>query len=165
MSGMDFTYQTTEFNGDKNFIAGAWALYTDRIDLTGDQAAYGIKVDYPNDLWDVALIYSRIGEQFDPSLGFVRRKGVHYSRVGATYAPRPETTWIRQMFHELFVTYVRNTSGPWQSYDVFTAPVNWRLESGDRIEFNIRPQGENILEPFEISDGVVIPEGEYHFVR
>lgn len=33
MSGVDFTYQTTRFNGDKNFIAGAWALYTDREDL------------------------------------------------------------------------------------------------------------------------------------
>lgn len=165
MSGLDFTYQTTEFNGDKNFIAGAWALYTDRADLTEDQSAYGFKIDYPNDRWDVALIYSRIGEQFDPSLGFVRRKGVHYSRAGATFAPRPKTKWLRQMFHELFVTYVRNTSGPWQTYDIFTAPINWRLESGDRVEFNVRPQGENILEPFEISDGVIIPEDEYHFIR
>ena len=40
-----------------------------------------------------------------------------------------------------------------------------RLESGDRIEGNIRPVGENILVPFEIADNVVIPEGEYHFMR
>jgi len=165
MSGLDLTYQTTKFNGDKNFIAGVWALYTDRADLTDVRSAYGFKIDYPNDKWDVALIYSRIGEQFDPSLGFVPRKGVHYSRLGATFAPRPRWGWVRQMFHELFVTYIRNTEGPWQSYSVFTAPINWRLESGDRIEFNIRPVGENILQPFEISEGIVIPEDEYHFLR
>ena len=165
MSGADFTYQTTRFNGDKNFIAGAWALYTDRMDLTDDQTAFGFKVDYPNDKWDLALIYSRIGEQFDPSLGFVPRKGVHYMRLGTTYAPRPKTPWIRQMFHQFYGTYIRDLSGAWQSYSLFTAPINWQLESGDRVEFNVRPVGENILAPFEIAENVVIPENEYHFMR
>ncbi len=165
MSGIDFTYQTTRFNGDKNFIAGAWALYTDREDLMGDRSAFGFKIDYPNDLWDVAAVYSRIGEQFDPSYGFVPRKGIHYMRLGGTYAPRPEWSWVRQMRHQLFATYIRGLDGNWQSYSVFTAPINWRLESGDRIEFNIRPAGENILIPFEIAENVTIPEGEYHFMR
>ena len=165
MTGADFTYQTTSFNGDKNFLVGGWAMFTNRADLTDDRSAFGLKVDYPNDRWDIAATYARIGEQFDPSLGFVPRKGVHFSRFGATFAPRPKIPWLRQMFHQFFVTYVENISGPWQSYSVFTAPINWRLESGDRVEGNVRPAGENILEPFEIADNVVIPEGEYHFMR
>ena len=165
MSGGDFTYQTTRFNGDKNFIAGAWALYTDRADLTNDRSAFGFKIDYPNDKWDVALVYSRIGAQFDPSFGFVPRKGVHYMRLGGTYAPRPEWSWVRQKFNQLVGTYIRNINGPWQSYNIFTAPINWRLESGDRVEMNIRPTGENILIPFEIAENVIIPVGEYHFMR
>ena len=165
MSGADFTYQTTRFNGDKNFIAGVWGLYTERADLMDDKSAWGLKIDYPNDKWDVAFVYSRIGEEFDPSLGFVPRKGVNYWRLGATYAPRPEWSWVRQMFHQFYGTYIQNLGGPWQSYSVFTAPINWRLESGDRLELNVRPVGENILQPFEISDGVVIPVDEYHFMR
>ena len=165
MSGADFTYQTTRFNGDKNFIAGAWALYTDRADLMEDRSAFGFKIDYPNDKWDLALIYSRIGSEFDPSLGFVPRKGVHYMRLGTTYAPRPKTSWLRQMFHQLNGTYIRDLNGSWQSYDIFTAPINWQLESGDRVEFNVRPVGENILVPFEIAENVFIPENEYHFMR
>ena len=165
MSGADFTYQTTRFNGDKNFIAGAWALYTDRADLKEDRSAFGFKIDYPNDKWDLALIYSRIGSEFDPSLGFVPRKGVHYMRLGTTYAPRPKTSWLRQMFHQLYSTYIRDLNGSWQSYDIFTAPINWQLESGDRVEFNVRPVGENILVPFEIAENVFIPENEYHFMR
>jgi len=165
MSGADFTFQTTRFNGNKNFIAGAWALYTERADLMDDKSAFGFKVDYPNDKWDAALVYSRIGAQFDPSLGFVPRKGIHYMRLGATFAPRPKWPWVRQMFNQLFGTYIRNIDGDWQSYNVFTAPINWRLESGDRIEVNVRPTGENILNPFEIAENVTIPEGEYHFMR
>lgn len=165
MSGADFTFQTTRFNGDKNFIAGAWALYTERADLMDDKSAFGFKIDYPNDKWDAALVYSRIGAQFDPSLGFVPRKGVHYMRLGTTFAPRPKWPWVRQMFNQLFGTYIRDIDGDWQSYNVFTAPINWQLESGDRIEMNIRPTGENILIPFEIAENVTIPEGEYHFMR
>lgn len=165
MSGFDFTYQTTRFAGNKNFIAGAWGMYTDRADLTDDRSAFGFKIDYPNDKWDIALIYSRIGRDFDPSLSFVPRKGVHFLRLGSTYAPRPEWPWVRQMFHQFFLSYVKNIGGDWQSYSVFTAPINWRLESGDRIEANVRPVGENITEPFEIADGVTIPVGKYNFMR
>lgn len=165
MSGLDFTYQTTRFNGNKNFIAGAWALYADREDLLRDRSAFGLKLDYPNDKWDLSLTYSYIGEDFDPSLGFVPRLGVHYSRLGAVYAPRPDWPFVRQMFNELFATYIKSINAEWQSYSVFMAPVHWRLESGDRIEMNVRPAGENITEPFDIADNVTIPVGKYHFMR
>jgi hypothetical protein len=45
------------------------------------------------------------------------------------------------------------------------APVNWRLESGDRFELNVAPAGEHLREPFEIVEGVVIPPGAYNWLR
>lgn len=165
MTGGDFTFQTTKFKGNKNFLVGAWGLATGREDLEGDKSAWGLKVDYPNDRWDIAYVYSRIGENFDPSLGFVPRKGVHYNRLRVTFAPRPENGWLRQMFNELFITYIEELNGQWQSYGVFMAPINWRFESGDRFEANIYPQGEYLSSAFEISDGVVLEPGDYNFVR
>ncbi|MEM1002103.1 MAG: hypothetical protein AAGH46_05600 [Bacteroidota bacterium] len=108
---------------------------------------------------------NRFGEKFDPSLGFVPRKGIHYNRLEFVYAPRPENGWLRQMFNEVFATYIQELNGQWQSYGVFLAPINWRFESGDRVEANVYPQGEFLTEPFEISDGIVIDEGGYNFVR
>jgi hypothetical protein len=69
------------------------------------------------------------------------------------------------MFNELYLTYIAGLGGEWQSYSIFTAPINWRLESGDRIEANFYPQGEQLAEPFEIVEGVEIPAGKYHFTR
>jgi Domain of unknown function (DUF5916)/Carbohydrate family 9 binding domain-like len=165
MSGADFTFQTTRFRQDKNFLVGAWGLLARRDDLDGDRSALGFKIDYPNDRWDCAFTYARIGENFDPSLGFVPRRGVHYLRGGATFAPRPQNGWLRQMFHELYLTYIAELDGNWQTYRIFTAPINWRLESGDRIEANFYPQGEQLTEPFRIAEGVEIPAGKYHFTR
>jgi hypothetical protein len=45
------------------------------------------------------------------------------------------------------------------------APINCRLESGDRFEFNFVPTGERLREPFEVADGVTVPSGAYHFNR
>lgn len=165
--GADFTYQTSHLGGDKNFSAGIWALATDREDLRSfrERTAMGFKVDYPNDLWDCFLIYRRIGDGFDPSLGFVPRAGINTYLAGCTYAPRPKGTFIRQMFHELYPALTTDLGGRWASYEVFTAPVNWRLESGDRIELNVVPIGERLVEPFEVVSGVTIPIGEYHWAR
>jgi hypothetical protein len=165
--GADFTYQTSRLAGGKNFIAGVWGLLTGRDDLSGyrERTAFGFKADYPNDLWDCALTYRRIGDGFDPSLGFVPRRGINSYDAGCTYAPRPRSAFVRQMFHEFYATLITDLGGRWESYRVFMAPVNWRLESGDRFEFNVVPTGERLTEPFEIVAGVTIPEGVYDWRR
>jgi hypothetical protein len=165
--GADLTYQTSSLLGDKNFLAGVWGLATGRDDLSGyrERTAFGCKVDYPNDLWDCAFIYRRIGDGFDPSLGFVPRRGINSYSLGATYAPRPDNRYIRQMYYELYPSLTTDLAGRWESYRVFAAPVNWQLESGDRFEFNVVPEGERLTEPFDIADGVRIPEGGYDWLR
>ena len=165
--GADFTYRTSRFHGDKNMSAGVWGLAVGRDDLADarERTAFGLSVDYPNDLWDCYAIYRRIGDGFDPSLGFVPRRGINTYQVGCTYAPRPKGTFIRQMFHELYPTLTTDLGGRWESYRVFFAPVNWRLESGDRFEINVAPAGERLGEPFPIAEGVTIPGGSYHWRR
>jgi hypothetical protein len=165
MVGTDFTYQTSRLWGDKNFLAGAWGLVSHRDGLEGDATAFGAKIDYPNDTWDIALIYKRIGDAFDPSLGFVPRASVQLWSGGFNFRYRPGLPWLREMFYEFMPTLALDLDGNWESYRVFTAPINWRFESGDRFEFNVVPQGENLVEPFEIADGVTIPAGSYNFVR
>jgi len=163
LGGGDFTYATSHFHGDKNFLVGVWALATGRQDLGGDAIAHGFKIDYPNDLWDVSLTYKRIGRNFDPSIGFVPRPAVHLANVGVDFSPRLARGPIQQMFYEFQPTVATDLSGHWESYRVFMAPINWRFRSGDRVEFNVNPAGERLVEPFEVAKGVVIPAGSYQW--
>ena len=165
LAGVDLTYKTSHFFGNKNFWVGIWGLQNNNPDLSGDQRAAGFKIDYPNNLFDISFTYKYIGDAFEPSLGFVPRKGIKSWRFGFEYSPHPSWKWVRQMFHEFYPMLVTNLNNEWESYRVFMAPINWRLESGDRFEFNVVPQGENLPEPFEISDGVTIPTGKYHWMR
>ena len=163
--GADFTYATSRFRGDKNLLAGVWALATGRAGLGSDATAAGFKIDYPNDLWDLALTYKRIGRDFDPSIGFVPRPAVHLTNGSMTYRPRLARGPIQQMFYEFEPVVAHDLAGRWESYRVFTAPLNWRFRSGDRAEFNVVPTGERLSAPFEVAAGVVIPPGSYRWLR
>jgi hypothetical protein len=163
LGGVDFTYATSRFRGDKNVLVGAWGLATGREDLGADSTAFGLKIDYPNDLWDVAVLSKRIGRDFDPSLGFVPRAGVYLHQLGADFSPRLATGPIQQMFFEFEPSMATDLNGRWESYRVFMAPVNWRFRSGDRFEFNVNPTGERLTAPFELAGGVVIPPGSYEW--
>jgi Domain of unknown function (DUF5916) len=165
LTGTDFTYRTSRLFTDKNFQAGVWGILMDRSDLNGSRDAYGFRVAYPNDLWDIFFDYKFIDNSFQPSLGFVPRDNSKIYGYRTAYQPRPERFHIRQMFEEFETLYITDLKNKWESYEVFTAPVNWRLESGDRFEFNFIWQGERLDEPFEISNGVTIPTGSYEWMR
>jgi hypothetical protein len=161
--GADFTYATSHFRGDKNFLAGVWGIATGRQDLGGDSTAHGFMIDYPNDLWDVALNYKRIGRDFDPSLGFVPRAGTHLSYMSINYNPRLARGPIQQMFFRTRPFVATDLSGRWDSYQIFIAPIHWRFRSGDRVEFDANPTGERLTEPFEVARDVVVPPGSYQW--
>ena len=164
LGGVDFTYATSQFRGNKNFLAGAWALATGRDGLGRDSSAYGFKVDYPNNLWDMQFTYKRIGRDFDPSLGFVPRRGVHLIQGQTNNRTRLPRGPLQELFHQFQPSAALDLSGRWESYRVFFAPVNWRFRSGDRFEFNANPTGERLVDPFEIG-GVPILPGSYHWRR
>jgi len=165
MLGGDVTYKTSRMFGDKNFLTGLWALYNHNPSLGDDNSAFGLKIDYPNDLWDISITAKRIGSDFDPSLGFVPQRGIFAYSAGGSYRPRPSGSLVRQLFFESYARLVTGLDHNWEFYRWFTAPVNVRLESGDRFEFNIVPAGEVLPEPFEIEDGVVLQPGPYHWKR
>lgn len=166
-AGADFTYATSSFRGDKNLRAGVWGLATGRDDLNArgaDASALGFSFEYPNDEWEVQVSGKRIGREFDPSLGFVPRRGVVLYEAEVNNRVRTSGR-LQQLTHELRTSMATDLSGRWESYRVFTAPLNWRFSSGDRIEANAVPTGERLIEAFEVADDVVIEAGEYSWMR
>ncbi len=113
--------------------------------------AYGVKVDYPNDKWDIALNYKRIGRDFAPALGFVPRPAVQLFNLGIDNRTRIARGPFQQLVHEFRPFVATDLAGRWESYRVFFAPINWRFRSGDRFEVNVNPVGERLVAPFEVS--------------
>jgi hypothetical protein len=166
MAGADFTYRTSSFLNDKTFLFSVWGLLNNREDLAGDKSAYGLRFDYPNDLFDVNFTTIRIGPGFDPSLGFVPRKNIHLWDFTGDYKPRPGWALVRQMGHELSIRLFNTwNNSTWESYDMKIKPLDWLFESGDRLQAGIQPQGDRPPEIFELATDVDIPTGSYEWTR
>ncbi len=167
--GLDFTYWTSRFLGDKNFSLAGWYVYNWNGLEVGKHQGYGFKIDYPNDLWDVALTYSYYGDALNPGLGFLPRNNIKVLSGGMNFSPRPQKgfmgDWVRQFFFEFRPTFYWDLSGKLETMRIFVAPLNLRTEKGDHIEFNFSVNRDVLPEEFEIAEGVILPVEAYDFTN
>jgi hypothetical protein len=163
--GVDARLATSRFRRGQNLSLDLYALRTQGGASTRAGHAYGFRLDYPNDLWDIVLHWKRIGEGFDAAMGFVPRTGIRKTNLGIAFQPRPGRFGIRQFFFELEPELITNLRGRVENWRVFTAPFNLRTESGEHLEWNYIPTFERLDVPFEIQPGLVIPPGSYRWTR
>jgi hypothetical protein len=161
--GADVHLGTSTFQGGKNLSLDLYGFVTDDAATGRHGHAWGGKIDYPNDLWDVALTFKEIDADFRPALGFVQRTSIRKTSGGARFMPRPGRFGIRQLFFELEPQYVTDLDGRVLDWMVFASPLSFQTESGDQVQLNWIPQFERLDEPFEIQPGIVIPAGEYQY--
>jgi hypothetical protein len=163
--GLDAVYRTSTFLKNKNLSIGGWTARTDGDVGSGQRQGGGFKVDYPNDLWDCYTSFNIYGDALNPALGFLPRPGIRESETYCAWQPRPRKDgplgWIRQTFVEDQFRYIADLKGNLESWNYFFAPVNFRMEAGDRFEINYYPHFERLTEPFAITPKVVIPPGSY----
>ena len=168
LAGADFRYKTSRLMGSENLSVDIWGVKNWNEAKEGNKSGYGVKIDYPNDLIDAAVSYTYFGDSIDPGLGFLPRKAYHSLSTSISYMPRPEKGFlgnlIRQWFFQARLTGYWDLQGEIESMRIFTAPVNFRTESGEHIEFNIILNREVLPEDFEIADGVIIPKGDYKYI-
>lgn len=169
LAGFDGVWRTSQFLGNKNFLVGGWTAFSSGDIPKGNRTGWGFKIDYPNDLWDCFASLNQFGESLDAGLGFLPRPGTRRFDASCEFKPRPSKNgpfrWVRQEFMEHRYYRVTNHQGITESWRYFWAPINVRLESGDRFEFNWVPWYEFLPQPFEISKGVTLPVGAYNFTR
>lgn len=169
LAGGDFRYKTSRLMGEYNFSVDLWGIKNWNERKGGNKNAFGMRIDYPNDLIDANISYYFFGDSLDPGLGFLPRNAYHNLNTSLEYMPRPEKgligALVRQWFFQFEMTNYWDLRGNLQSRQIFTAPVNFRTESGEHIEFNIIPNREVLPYDFEVAQGVTIPKGDYKFLN
>ena len=167
--GFDAVWRTSKFLKNKNLLVGAWTAAVYGNLAPGSRTGWGAAVQYPNDLWSCNASLNQYGSALQPALGFLPRPGTRQEEFYCAFQPRPSKAgplrWIRQEFLENELSRVVNAAGFTESWQYFFAPVNVRLETADRFEFNYIPEYEYLAAPFEIVPGVVIRPGPYRFTR
>jgi hypothetical protein len=181
LGGADAVWQTSTFRGDQNLTTGAWYSHTGGDPAPPDSPngpipgasdegrsdAWGALLDCPNDRWDNAFSFKSFGESFNPALGFLPRTGIRLYRGHVSFQPRPQSPpWserIRQMFFVGEANVVTDHSGLVQSWDGLAVPFSAETPAGAHLEIDWIPEFQRLDAPFEVSDGVLVAPGAYHF--
>ena len=164
--GADFQLATTTFRGSQNMSVGAFYLRTTKLPNTPGSAAYGTKFEYPNDRWVGRMSFYEVQAGYDPAIGFVDRKDERRYNPEFQFGPRPKNSRIVRRFqfqtdHEIITDLqnrlVTRTLSTGMAVD---------FQSGDYIRFFVAPSYERLRKDFEISKGVILPNGSaYGFTR
>ncbi|MFT4539775.1 MAG: hypothetical protein ACI841_000237 [Planctomycetota bacterium] len=164
VAGVDAKFRTSEFQGDSNLEGTLFALHVDADGPSGEDAAFGAGINYPNDEWRWYLNAREVQENFDPALGFVQRRGIRSYNSGITWQPRINTE-IRQLEIGIYSFTVTDTKDELESNTVEIQPIGFFFESGDSARIELEQTREVLTEDFAIRDDITIPMGEHDFSR
>jgi hypothetical protein len=168
--GIDLDMFTSTFRRDKNlqfeafFVGNTEPLEAGTSSLR-DRSAYGVRFNYPNDIWRAHVSFRELGDDYDPAVGFTSRNGFRRVQPSVTFAPRPErlSSVVRQLEFELFYEHLADLENQLQTRRVNLKLLGINFQSGDGFDVDARNRFEHLDETFEISDGVVLPIGDYSF--
>jgi len=164
--GADFRYRNTQLASGRTVQAAAWYQESETQGIDTDQSGYGMEFELPTSEGPFTRYeYEVIEENFNPALGFVNRTGFERQRVWGGYRWRPTGhPWLRviQVFGS-FEQYDDDRTGALESRNLFLRPFRFENHRGDRFSMLYRDQREILLDPFEISDGIVINPGDYKY--
>ncbi len=133
---------------------------------TGHRAAsYMGQFRYDTDLLDVTGERLYLGEDFNPGMGFVRRRDFTKNSGSVQFSPRPRgIEAIRQLEFQARVSNYQRPDGELETRE-YEFEANAIFESSDRLMLGYDVTEEHLLEGFDLSDEVAVPAGSYRFAR
>ena len=133
---------------------------------TGHRAAsYLGQFRYDTDLFDVSANRLYLGEDFNPGMGFVRRRDFTKNSGSLQFSPRPSGIKAVRQFE--FKAQAHNYQRPDGELETRKYKFEARavFESSDRLFLEHTRTEERLLEGFALSDEVEVPAGSYRFSR
>jgi hypothetical protein len=154
--GVDGTFNFFDYLGINTY----WAR-TDTGGLRGNDTSYRAQLDYAGDRYGLQLERLRIGEDFNPEVGFVRRPDIERSQASVRFSPRPRgTRAIRRYVFAGSLDYFEDGTGRLDSRDR-AGEFALEFQNGDRLNVLYANAFEFIPSPFRIASGVTLPVGGY----
>lgn len=165
--GTDLHFSFNDFLGDKNLIIHAAVAKSDQKDGAKNSWAGKFFVDYPNDLIDQYVGYNFIQSNFNPEMGFIRRRGYQQFIYNLDVTPRVNWNGIKKiLFEAVQSSLYYDKDGILQSAVIATSPLGFLLDSGDDFGFTIMRLFDKPNEDFGIFDStVIIKAGSYWYTN
>ncbi len=162
--GMDFLYRNSNLPGGRIFEVSSWLQQSDTEGVSGDDAAAGISVGLPSQEGLTGLLtFNRFEDNFNPALGFANRTGVDETGAALNYMWRPDNSPFQSLYFGVDLERFDDSAGNLQSESLSVTPLELTTNIGDGMFLRSNFSKEQLMTPFRIHSGVVIPAGLYDF--
>jgi hypothetical protein len=167
--GVDLDLSTATFMRDRNlqfeaFFAAHTPATRDEASAAGDRSARGIRLNYPNDVWQAHVSLREFGDRWDPAVGFAPRRGFRRLQPSVSFNPRPRRwSHVRQLQFQLYYEHLTTLAGGLETRRIEATPFGIRFTPGDSISVEVANQYEFLQQPFAIARGVRLAPGSYTF--
>ena len=132
--------------------------------LSGDTTSYQGRIQNEGDKYGFTLSHLKVGDNFNPGIGFVRRDDFRKNRAELKFSPRaPSIALIRKFEMQASVEHIASISTGTLETRQYQGRFQVEMESGDRIIINTKDQYEFLPRDFTIADGVVLGVGSYRW--
>ena len=136
---------------------------TETDGLNGLDASYRGQISYNADEWGGSVDHLVVGDDFNPEIGFVRRKDFRQTALSGRFSPRTRSiSWIRQLTFQPNFTHLENEQAGYVESRNWGGQFNVSFENGDRFSVDYTDNYENLVADALIS-GATIPTGRYSF--
>jgi hypothetical protein len=130
---------------------------------TGDDTSYRAQLDYGGDRYGVQAERLVVGRNFNPEVGFVRRRNMERNFGHLRFSPRPRRMpSVRRLFSAGSFTYIENQQGRLESRNI-DGELAVEFQNGDRPFVGYSESYEFLPQPFPIAAGVTLPSKGYTF--
>lgn len=164
--GADFQYRNSNLPGGNVIIGDAWVQKSDNPGISDDDMAWGLRVNYPNDRVQLSGLVRELQPNFDPKLGFANRTGIRmYESEGRLRKRNDGRARFRLLDWGYRLTRIEDMDGQVQTEEKVMKIFEIQNQVNDRVETNYINVREVLNTPFQISQGVILPPGDYKFTR
>ena len=145
-------------------VSTYWAeTRTPGADLGDDRSSHRAQLDYTGDRYGVQIERLVVGGDFNPEIGFLRRRAFEQSFGKLRFSPRPRSiASIRQLFWEGQFDYVTDREGVLETRQA-RGRFAIEFENGDLFDVICNRNHEFLDQPFPLAPGVTVPVGGYSF--
>ena len=159
VAGVDYEQRFLTSSFVRSWFAQVW----DKEEGTEGNAAGFVEAQFLSQLYTGGVSYTNIGENFNPELGFVRRRDMVRWAANVGVHPRFEQSdWARGLSINFGGSQIEGQDGVLQSRLVNLHP-SFVLESGDHVLGAVQSRFERLFEPFFVRSNAPIPPGDYNF--
>jgi len=146
-----------------NLRMGGYLARTSTVEGGGDADSYLALFDWSADRYGFKVEQLKVGEAFNPEVGFVRRSDFVKSSMSARFSPRPANIpSVRKFSWDASVDYYETGAGRIESREQ-QLRFNAEMASSANYSASYTRSHEVLVEPFRIASGVFVPVGDYDF--